>query len=99
MNNVLDKLNKIIKLIKDDLKPKKIILFGSRAKGEEHKGSDIDLCVIGAEDFGKSKVRKLKEKIDEVSGLYSVDLIFYEKIDDEFKNLIIKNGKVIYEKK
>ena len=61
--------------------------------------SDIDLCVIGAKELDKRNLRKLKEKIDDISGLYSGDLIFYEKIDEEFKKIILETGKVIYEKK
>lgn len=33
-------------LKKDNLPIEKIILFGSYAKGTEHKWSDIDLCII-----------------------------------------------------
>ena len=46
------KINKIIqqyirRLIKEDKLPiDKVILFGSQAKGEIYKWSDIDLCII-----------------------------------------------------
>ena len=36
----------IVKAIKDTLNPEKIILFGSYSRGEQTKGSDIDLAVI-----------------------------------------------------
>ncbi len=36
----------IANLKKDRLPIKKVILFGSYAKGAQHKWSDIDLCVI-----------------------------------------------------
>ena len=36
-----------IKILKDDKLPiEKVILFGSYAKGKQHKWSDIDLCII-----------------------------------------------------
>jgi len=99
MDKFFEKLEKIVKVLSENLKPKKIILFGSRAKGNNYNGSDIDLCVVGAKELDKRNLRKLKEKIDDISGLYSVDLIFYEKIDEEFKKIILETGKVIYEKK
>jgi predicted nucleotidyltransferase len=99
MDKFFEKLEKIVKVLSENLKPKKIILFGSRAKGNNCNGSDIDLCVVGAKELDKRNLRKLKEKIDDISGLYSVDLIFYEKIDEEFKKIILETGKVIYEKK
>ena len=47
------KLKKNIKeyieiLEKDKLPIKKVILFGSYAKGTQHKWSDVDLCVISS---------------------------------------------------
>jgi len=36
----------VANLRKDRLPIKKVILFGSYAKGRQHKWSDIDLCVI-----------------------------------------------------
>jgi predicted nucleotidyltransferase len=36
-----DTLNEIIKRIVEEVEPDKIILFGSRAKGEEKEESDI----------------------------------------------------------
>lgn len=53
---------------------KKIVLFGSRARGDYLKNSDIDLAIDGA--FSPRQKRKIKEKIDEQSGLYSVDTVF-----------------------
>jgi len=49
---------------------RKIILFGSRAKGTNTKRSDIDIAVSGADDF-----EILTEKIEELPTLYSVDLV------------------------
>ena len=39
-------LNEITKRIVKEADPDKIILFGSRAKGEEKKESDYDICVL-----------------------------------------------------
>ena len=44
---VKKEINEYIKILKDDKLPiKKVILFGSFAKGKQHKWSDIDLCII-----------------------------------------------------
>ena len=67
------KLRDIINELKKH-NPKKIILFGSRARGDYRKNSDIDIAVDLVLSFREK--RKLKEKIDLISGLYSVDLIF-----------------------
>jgi len=43
--SIPEKLNKAIEKIKKQLDPDKIILFGSRARGDAHKKSDIDIAV------------------------------------------------------
>lgn len=49
---------------------KKVILYGSRAKGTANKRSDIDIAVAEADNFDE-----LVEKVDELPTLYSVDLL------------------------
>lgn len=40
-------IKEYIRILKDDHLPiKKVILFGSYAKGTQHPSSDIDLCII-----------------------------------------------------
>ncbi len=97
--NKQEKVNKYISAIVEELKkynPNKIILFGSRAKGYYKSNSDIDIAVDLELPFREK--RKLKEKIDYLSGLYSVDLVFFSDIDNNFKNQILKEGIVLYEK-
>ncbi len=89
------KLRDIINELKKH-NPKKIILFGSRARGDYRKNSDIDIAVDL--DLSFREKRKLKEKIDLISGLYSVDLIFLNEVEESFKNKILKEGKKLYAK-
>jgi len=92
-------LNKIVRLLIDEVNPTKLILFGSRSKGNARRGSDIDVAVEGGKSLSHREERKLKEKIEEISGIYFVDIVFLEKTSADFKNMIRKTGKVIYEKK
>ena len=89
------KLDDIVNELKKH-NPKKIILFGSRVRGDYKKNSDIDIAVDL--DLTFREKRKLKEKIDLISGLYSVDLIFLNEVEEEFKNRVLKEGKKLYAK-
>lgn len=72
----------------------KVILFGSRAKDTNGDRSDVDIAVIGG-DF-ENFYWDIKEK---VNSLLSFDIVkFDEKISEELKKEIEKNGVVIYEK-
>ena len=93
-----EKVEKVIKTLVEELKkykPKRVLLFGSRAKGSYTKHSDIDLAVDLNLPFRER--RKLKEKLDLLAGIYSVDLVFLPNVDEEFRKIILKEGKVLYE--
>ncbi len=42
--------------------------------------------------------RKLKERIDTVSRLYSVNIVFFERVDSDFRNIIDETGITLYKK-
>ncbi len=96
---------KAIEIIIKSVDPDKIILFGSRARGNYKKESDYDICVIKK---GVGHRRKLAQKIYKF--LYGVripiDIIvetperFEELKDNPFMiyREISKYGKVVYEK-
>jgi predicted nucleotidyltransferase len=43
--------------IVNEVKPARIILFGSAARGQQHEDSDVDLLVIEDEPFGAARSR------------------------------------------
>lgn len=72
---------------------KKVILFGSRARGNFKEKSDIDLAVQGG-DF----IRFMLDVNEETSTLLSFDIVnLDEEIMSELRKSIEKEGKVIYE--
>ena len=78
----------------------KIILFGSRARGDSHERSDYDLAVVAptmtSEEWA-SWALNIREKVPTLRG---VDLILSnEDTSESLKSAIAKDGKVIYERK
>ena len=72
----------------------KVILFGSRARGDNTERSDIDIAVYGG-DFD-SFYWDVKEKIH---SLLMFDIVQADvAISDELKQEIEKDGVTIYEK-
>ena len=59
----------------------RIVLFGSRARGDYRPGSDIDIALSGG-GLTLSELLWLKERIDETTIPQFVDLIWLEKVDD-----------------
>ena len=80
----------IIKMILSEISKYKeitdIIIFGSRAKGNFKKGSDIDIALKG-ENISFDLVTRLKTKFNQKMMIpYHVDLVHYESISNN--NLI-----------
>ena|SRR3990167_6462834 len=60
----------------------KVILYGSRAMGTYHPGSDIDLCIV-APELGLSELFAIENKIDDLLLPWEVDLSLYHHLDNQ----------------
>ena len=75
-------------------KVEKVILFGSRARGDFHRASDIDLAVKGG-DFADFSL----DVDEETSTLLMFDFVdLNQSIQQELRENIEREGKIIYEK-
>ncbi|GAB3169446.1 nucleotidyltransferase domain-containing protein [Telluribacter humicola] len=75
-----------------------VILFGSRAKGNFHPGSDIDLAAIGA-GLTFDHYLSLLVALDELELLYNIDVVNYNTIKNkELLDHIHRIGITIYQR-
>ncbi len=88
-------LESVIGVLKRELNPPRIILFGSRAKGNNGERADFDFAVE-VKRPNISVQRKIAEEIEKISGLYKVDVVYMLSVDDEFREIIEKTGRVVY---
>jgi predicted nucleotidyltransferase len=73
----------------------KIILFGSRSRGDNSEKSDVDIAVYGCRDFVNFKL-DVEEK---VWTLLTFDIVNMDnEISEELAGEIRRDGVVIYEK-
>lgn len=99
MNEKLEKRIDMIKnLIAERLSPQRIILFGSLAKEMPTSEFDIDIFVDRGRILSIRDERKLKEEIEEIAGIYSVDMVFSYRVEKDFLKVIENTGVVLYEK-
>lgn len=98
MYGIRDNLyNDMISVIKN-FGVKKVILFGSRARGDYKNNSDIDLAFI-FNNNDKDNFIKMQAKLEELNTLYKFDVIDFNALkNDKFKEEILKDGIVIFEK-
>lgn len=83
-----------IRMLAQKHKINKVILFGSRARGDYWRASDIDLAVQGGDI-----VNFALDVEENTSTLLQYDIVNYsEKISEELRNEIERDGVILYEK-
>jgi CRISPR-associated protein Cmr1 len=81
-------LNDIIQKIKTVCNPDKIILFGSRARGDAHKNADIDIAIENP-----------KNPISNIDISVPLDIVDLTKANSSLKEKVRHEGVTIYERK
>jgi predicted nucleotidyltransferase len=88
-DNIIDKISK-------DKSVQRVLLFGSRARGDNRSNSDIDLAVYA--DNGISG--NLFDAVDEAAGVYKFDLIdMCSSINETLRKRIEEEGVIVFEAK
>lgn len=106
IEKVTDELiQEIVERIVEAVDPEKIIIFGSYARGETHRHSDLDILVIK-----ESELPRYKRSVPVYSALGDIilatDIFVYtpheikewENVPQAFITTIMKDGRVVYEK-
>ena len=76
---------------------KQAILYGSRAKGNYRKGSDIDLALQVEDTFIHTDLLRIGNDFDDSDMPYFVDVSVYDSISNpDLKAHIDRVGKVLY---
>ncbi|MFH0702131.1 MAG: nucleotidyltransferase domain-containing protein [bacterium] len=98
-------LEKIINQILQVIIPDKIILFGSRARGDARPDSDYDLLIIKSDIEDGLKIEgEIYKKLVDIDEIVSVDiLVATPEIIEKYKNAIgciikpaLEEGKIVY---
>lgn len=110
MLQVTDQLiQEMTDIIVRGVNPRKVVLFGSHARGEARPGSDLDFLVIEDGPFGPGRAREDEMvKLWDLFFEYSVPMDFLVYSPDEIEKWqsapnhvvahALKDGKVLYER-
>lgn len=88
-------INAVVGIARDFHGIKRVIVFGSAARGDEGRGSDLDVAVEGEFDY-----YQLDERIKgEIDTLRTIDIVEYDEVKSRrFKEEIDRYGRVVYSK-
>lgn len=99
------KIKEIVSKIANNFNPDKIILFGSYAKNNQDKGSDLDLLIIRDTTLPAYK-RAIDIRLSLIGTKVPIDILVYtnsefeQEKNDKYSFLYsaLKNSKVLYER-
>ena len=74
----------------------RIYLFGSRARGDNRKNSDYDLCILIPKEMTLLRLASFHEEISEALGS-DVDLAYEDEMSEHFLTSIRNDMRLIYE--
>ena len=103
-----DLMRKLVRRVVRVAKPQKILLFGSRARGDHRPDSDIDLLVIKKSRLPRAQravpiydaLAKLSLPVDAEVMVYTpAEAETWSDVRQAFVTTALREGKVLYEKK
>ncbi len=76
----------------------RIILFGSRARGDHRQNSDFDIAVIWTNQDSQAVLKFKSELVEKSLTLYKVDLLDLNSTSPQYVADIVKEGRVLWQK-
>ena len=98
-------LNEMVQRIKASMDPDRVVLFGSRARGNARSDSDFDLLVIKESDEPRyRRAAPLYTKLADLPAEVEIVVFTPEEVRDwsqvpqAFVTTVLREGKVLYER-
>lgn len=97
MARIPDSAGAALDLIKAVPAVRSILLFGSRAVGDEDERSDIDLA-ISAPDLDAPGVARLRDAVSTTRTLFKISVTRIEDMPTALRSQVMAQGRTIYER-
>lgn len=87
-------IDELLNYFKQKTEIEKVVIYGSRAKGTYHNGSDIDFAIW---TDNHENISRILSELDDLQTPYMFDVTDYKALNhDGLKNSIDKFGKQFY---
>lgn len=69
--------------------PVRVFLFGSAARGEMRRASDIDIALLSDRPLPRDRLASLREALEEAPILHEVDVVDLAGVDEDMRRRIL----------
>lgn len=69
--------------------PARLYLFGSRARGDAGRASDIDIAILPAAPLEPGTLARIREALEESTIPYEVEVIDLSSVDEPFRRKVL----------
>ncbi len=105
MTTTEEALSEMVKRIRDAVRPERVILFGSHARGEGSPESDVDLLIVAPSDLPRWKrtppIYRLLAGLGvpkDIEWWTREEIEQWRGVRSHFINTVLREGKVLYER-
>jgi len=95
------RIAEVVRRIVAFLSPQRVILYGSRARGDNVPKSDIDLAVDAPSGAARNRAHfdLLGDLERDPPTLLGIDIVFLDEVGEEFRLRVAREGRVLYEQR
>lgn len=98
IENIKEKLKGLTPVLEEKYGVSRVGIFGSYSRGEEKKGSDLDLLVDLQQPIGLFKIVELEDYLSDELAV-KVDLVTERALSPYIKNNVLGDLKIVYGEK
>jgi predicted nucleotidyltransferase len=92
---VPEAVRRLVARLGEEATVRRIILFGSRARGQAQLRSDVDLA-IEAPDASPHDWQRFLDLTEDADTLLPIDLVRIEEVPDELRRRILLEGRTLH---
>jgi predicted nucleotidyltransferase len=81
----------------DRLRGRKVVLFGSRARGTARPRSDFDVGILGEIPLPLNDFYAIEDMLDELPTLYRIELVDFARVSERFRRRALEQVEVLYD--
>ncbi len=92
-----DKENQYVNEIRDEVlltlekQPVRVFLFGSRARSDYNRSSDVDIGLMPRSGFDIQSITQLKYKMETMNTPYKIEIVNFDEVSDDFRQEALKD--------